>query len=132
MLMLKFIDWLMVLPRELEERVIARMEKLSREKAMPYVTSWELIGLEKGLKRGLARGRAQGLTKGRAEGQAQGLEQGLREAIRIDLELRFGREGKDLLPVLGKVTGVARLRAIKRAVVTAQSVENLKGLLRRQ
>ena len=76
---------------------------------MPYVTSWERFGIEKGLE--------------------QGLEQGLREAIELGLELRFGKEGLRLLPRIRKLKGIARLRGFKRALRTARTVDALKALL---
>jgi hypothetical protein len=106
--LLRFIDWILVLPRELEQNVSARIEKLSREKSMPYVTSWERFGME------------------------QGLEQGLREAVELGLKLRFGKDGLKLLPRVRKLTGVARLRAFKRALLTAKTVDVLKAYLERK
>lgn len=79
---------------------------------MPYVTSWERFGIEKGLE--------------------QGLEQGLREAIELGLELRFGKDGLRLLPRVRKVKGVARLRAFKRALKTARTVDALRAFLEKK
>jgi hypothetical protein len=110
--LLRFIDWILVLPRELEQKVSARIERLSQEKSMPYVTSWERFGIEKGLE--------------------QGLEQGLREAIELGLELRFGKDGLRLLPRVRKVKGVARLRAFKRALKTARTVDALRAFLEKK
>jgi hypothetical protein len=109
--LLRFIDWILVLPPELEQKVSARIEsieRLSQEKSMPYVTSWERLGIEKGL------------------------EQGLREAIVLGLELRFGKGGLKLLPRVRKVKGVARLRAFKRAFRTAKTVDALKAFLEKK
>lgn len=75
---------------------------------MPYVTSWERFGIEKGL------------------------EQGLREAIELALELRFGKEGLRLLPRVRKLAGVARLRTFHRALLTARTVDSLKTLLEKK
>ena len=121
--LLRFIDWILVLPRELEEKVSARIERIerqSREKRMPYVTSWERLGIEKGLE----QGREQGLERG--------LEQGLREAIELGLKLRFGKDGLRLLPRVRKLAGIARLRAFHRALLTASTVSALKARLERK
>jgi hypothetical protein len=105
--LLRSIDWILVLPPEKELKVgvkIERIERLYREKSMPYVTSWERLGIEKGLE--------------------QGLEQGL--------ELRFGKEGLRLLPRIRKLKGIARLRGFKRALRTARTVDALKALLEKK
>jgi hypothetical protein len=125
MQMLRFIDWLIVLPRRLERVADAEIERLCGEKAMPYVTSWERRGIEKGLKRGLRRGLKKGLEKGLEKGR----EQGLVEAISAILEVRFGKAGLELLPRLEEVKGLSRLRALQRAAVDAESLAALAALL---
>ncbi len=44
----RFIDWIMVLPRELEEDYQRELAKFEEERKMQYVTTAERIGLEKG------------------------------------------------------------------------------------
>ena len=52
------IDWLLRLPRELEERLWGAVMELEQEKNMPYVTSVERIGLRRGLDQGRKEGEA--------------------------------------------------------------------------
>jgi len=66
----RFIDWLMRLPEELEDRFWQELEQYEEEKTMPYVTSVERIGMKKGMQQGLQQGMQKGMQEGRQEGQA--------------------------------------------------------------
>jgi hypothetical protein len=57
------IDWLMTLPPELEKQLWTSISELERNIKMPYVTSVERIGIEKGRH----EGRQEGLQEGRQE-----------------------------------------------------------------
>lgn len=58
--LIRFIDWVMMLPVELENKLEYEITQFEEEEKMEYVTSFERIatrrGLEKGLKQGLERG----------------------------------------------------------------------------
>ncbi len=56
----RFIDWLIRLPRELEQNFKREVVKYE-EVHMPYVTSIERLGREEGLEEGLQKGREEGL-----------------------------------------------------------------------
>lgn len=82
--LLRFIDWLIYLPPELERKFEQVLSEYEEKKVMPYITSFERNGMERGLKQGLE----------------QGLEQGERKAAlsmtsRL-LERRFGPLGRKL------------------------------------
>lgn len=46
--LLRLIDWLLALPEELEDHLWREIERIEEERRMPYVTSWERIGQERG------------------------------------------------------------------------------------
>ncbi|MEF8729750.1 MAG: DUF4351 domain-containing protein [Accumulibacter sp.] len=52
------IDWLMRLPTELEQRLLQEVYTLERKVIMPYVTSAERFGIEKGRQEGRQEGEA--------------------------------------------------------------------------
>lgn len=54
----RVIDWMMRLPDELERRFLEAVYELEEAKKMPYVTSAERFGIEKGLQQGLQQGLA--------------------------------------------------------------------------
>lgn len=70
----RFIDWLMTLPPELEEKFKEEIRHIEMELKMPYITSVERDGMERGLQQGLE----------------QGLRQGEETLLRRLLHLRFG------------------------------------------
>ena len=46
---------------------------------MPFITSFERVGLEKGLEQGRQEGRQEGIQKGRQEGRQEGIQKGRQE-----------------------------------------------------
>lgn len=50
----RFIDWVMTLPADLNQRFQTAVEQLEMEMRIPYVTSIERMGIEKGLQQGEA------------------------------------------------------------------------------
>jgi len=57
----RFIDWLMVLPKELDLKFQEDMKTFEEEMNVAYITTAERIGIEKGLEEGLQKGKAQNL-----------------------------------------------------------------------
>ena len=114
--LLRFIDWLVALPDDLEEEFDRRVEPLVKEESMPYVTSWERRAERKGRELGREEGRQEGKEEGKEEGMQIGLRSGLLEAIELALDLRFGKEGLDLMPRVQAVASVETLRELKTAV----------------
>ena len=55
-----FIDWLLVLPEDLEEEFIRELYEFEKEKTMQYVSSIERIGFKKVEQQGLQHGMQQG------------------------------------------------------------------------
>ena len=55
--LLLFLDWLLQLPRELEWKLMGEIAEKTGGKSMPYVTSWERMGIEKGKEEGERIGR---------------------------------------------------------------------------
>jgi hypothetical protein len=69
---------------------------------MPYITSIEQIGIEKGL------------------------QQGLQQAIEVGLELKFGEEGLTLLDHIRPIADVAHLRAILDTIREAATLDEVR------
>ena len=53
-LLFEFIDWIMLLPKNIEQGLWKEIEAIEKEKKMEYITSVERIGIEKGLRKGSA------------------------------------------------------------------------------
>jgi predicted transposase YdaD len=83
---------------ELEQRLLHDVYTLERNVAMPYVTSAERFGIEKGLQQGRQEGRQEGRMEGRQEGRQEGRHEGRQEGrqeeavvfLRRLLARRFG------------------------------------------
>ena len=90
----RFVDWMMALPQELEERLRNDLEQIETELRMPYITSIERLGIEKGRQEGLLEGRQeglqQGLQKGLQDGRQEGWQEGEASIVRLLLGQRFG------------------------------------------
>ena len=104
----------MVLPPEAEEAFFEAVRAYEEEQRMPYTTSFERIGLE--------RGRRQGLE--------QGLEQGLLLGIEQLLLVKFGDAGHDAFEEMKQVRDVAALRAVIRGLGAATSLDEVRALYR--
>ena len=71
---------------------------------MPYITSVERIGIQKGTR------------------------QGLLEGIELGLKLKFGREGLGILPEISALEDVEQLRAILSGLETANTISELRQI----
>ncbi|MDC8759338.1 DUF4351 domain-containing protein [Janthinobacterium fluminis] len=110
----KVIDWMMRLPEPLECAFWRRVEE--RRQSMPYITSFERIGLKLGMEKGLEKGREQGLQEGVRQGQAQLLEQMLQQ--------RFGALPKRVQKRLARGS-TEELLAWSQAFVDATTLEQV-------
>jgi hypothetical protein len=72
---------------------------------MPYITSIERSGIEKGYR------------------------EGLRDAIAAALALKFGPSGKRLMTRVNKIDDVGELRALLKAGVSAESLQEIRDRL---
>ena len=58
--LLKFFDWIIRLPEDLEKRLCEEISNLEEENKMPYVPSWERRAKEEGIKEGIKEGKKEG------------------------------------------------------------------------
>ena len=107
--LLRFVDGVIRLSPEGEQLVY---ETLHREeaKAMPYVTSWERIAMQKGMEQGLQQGL---------------LEEG-RTMILEALEERFGGLVPSLVEGIKEVEDQGTLRKLHRLAVRAESLKEFE------
>jgi hypothetical protein len=62
----RFLDWILVLPDELEQQLQVELDRLEGERNMPYVSRFELKAIEKGRQQGWQEGRQEGRQEGEA------------------------------------------------------------------
>lgn len=105
-----FIDWLMRLPDDLDRDFWQEISRYEEEKKMPYVTSVERIGIQKGIQ--------------------QGRREGLREAIEMGLSLKFGENGLKLMSAIQALEDTDKLNMIKEAVKKTGDLKEIETLMK--
>ncbi|MFL9452237.1 MULTISPECIES: RpnC/YadD family protein [Nostocales] len=98
----QFIDWMMSLPSELEQEFWQEIRTFEESRRMPYITSVERIGIEKGKQSVLIK------------------------AISLGVKLKFGESGQNLLPEIESISDVSLLETILEAIDTACTVKELR------
>jgi hypothetical protein len=81
----RFIDWLMVLPEDLDEQVDDELKQLEGDTKMPYVTGFERRAMKRGEQRGIASVLRRLLTR-RFEKIPEWAEERLENANQDELE----------------------------------------------
>lgn len=99
----RFVDWVMALPGDLEATFRQELEQYEREVQMPYVTSIERMAEQRGIKLGLLEG------------------------IKMDLELKFGNEGLQLLPEISQIQDLEVLRAVYATLKRVNTLSELRS-----
>jgi hypothetical protein len=107
------------LPRQETQEFYNDLQKLEQENIMPFITSIEEIGIEKGMARGLEQGIQQGLHRGQETGKARKA----REAILEVLSARFGAVPDSLSPSLEPLSDPDHLTQLLRLAATCPSLD---------
>ncbi|MDJ0696338.1 hypothetical protein [Mastigocoleus sp. MO_188.B34] len=108
----RFIDWVMKLPKELENSFWDQVTEYEEDKKMPYITSVEQRGIE----------------KGKREGKVEGKKEGILELIEVTLEIKFGAEGLEILPEISQIKDVDVLRAVLNGIKIKNTLEELRKI----
>ena len=109
---LKFVDWVLILPDKLEEECWMELGKYKGEAKMEYITSWERMGHKRGFEEGIEKGleRARKL---------------LLKGLKVQLEVQFGQEGRKLWPEISKLKSPEELSAFQIKLARAKHLEDL-------
>jgi hypothetical protein len=113
MQLFRFLDGLLQLPQGTAEGFEDWLAEYERKKSMPYITSIERSGIE----------------RGRKEGHKEGCEQTFLEAIGTCLDVRFGEEGPGLLERFKLPADIESLRCLHRRVLEAKGLEEAAAVL---
>lgn len=114
----RFIDWVMTLPPELEERFMSDIVAYEARERRPYVSSVERIATRRGVEKGVEIGR----EFGREEGLVEGLAEGMRIMLLDTLESRFGSVPEAFHERLDRIVDQDRLRYLMRQALTADTL----------
>ena len=121
----RFIDWLLVLPEDLENSFEQTLTKYEEEKKMSYITSIERIGIRKGIEQGIQRGIEQGIQRG----IQQGVLQEAQEAVIDILEVRFGEVLPLLVSKIHNIHDTSLLRKLLKQAVLVDSLDEFERML---
>jgi len=109
-----FIDWVMSLPKELSKQFWDNLISYEEEYKMPYVTSVERIGIEKGIQQGIPMGRQQGMLID------------AREMLVEVLNERFGTISANLSKQLESIDSRESLKALLRQSLKIKSLKEFE------
>jgi predicted transposase YdaD len=105
----RFLDWILILPKELEDQLNLDIDEFERSNSMPYITTWERRGIEKGLQQGLQ----------------QGLQDGESNLLIHMLKRRFGQLSDELTSKV-KSLPIPELESLGEAIFDFQSLSDLE------
>lgn len=103
--LLRFIDWVMVLPEDLEQRFTAILEQYEEERKMQYVTSFERIGIKKGT-----------------------LETSREDIVEI-LKARFEFVPDSIITFIDGMEELSALKQLLRKAATVESIDEFQDVL---
>ena len=104
-----FIDWLMILLPELEAQLDAQIAQYEEQQKMPYITSMERRGIEKGIE--------------------QGSLETFKENVITLLEVRLGQLPADLISTIQTLETKEVLRALIREAAITPSIQAFETVL---
>jgi vacuolar-type H+-ATPase subunit F/Vma7 len=104
----RFIDWVMRLPEDLEDRFDEEISRYQEEQQMPYITSIE--------RRAMARGELQGRLET------------AREAVIEVLETRFEVVPQSMVEVINELNDLSVLKSLLRQAATIASLSEFRNL----
>ena len=105
----KFIDWVIRLSATEEIRLWDELQTLEEVNRMPYVTSVERIGMERGLQ--------------------QGAQQGAQQTLLEILDERFGELPDTVSAAIHQIQDLAQLRLLHRQAIRSESLEEFQRAL---
>ncbi len=114
----QFIEWIMVIPEPLEEKLYLEIKKIKGQNKMGYITYVERKALNLGIQKGLKRGMREGKTEGRKEG--------LITAIESVLEVKFGTVEPELSKALSRIKSLKKLEDLLHQAKLAKSADEFK------
>ncbi len=91
---------------------------------MPFITTAERIGIEKGIQQGIQQGFQIGLREGEREG--------LLMAIELGLTIKFPDEGLQVYSDIEQIEDVDVLQAVVEALMAYDDLDSVIAVTRRQ
>jgi hypothetical protein len=112
----RFIEWIMILPDTLEDRLYEEIKQKEGDKAMSYILYAErkgiLKGRQEGIQQGIKQGIEKGIQKGIVKGRQEGQIEGLRKAIELLMNAKFGETENAFRQKLNRIDSLKTLEKI--------------------
>ncbi|GAB1545144.1 hypothetical protein NUACC21_78200 [Scytonema sp. NUACC21] len=108
----RFIDWIMILPKELEAQFWQEFKEFEQERAMSYITTGERIGYE----------------RGKIEGKIEGTLEGEQKLIQRLLQRRLGELPAEVIARV-QTLSVTQLEALAEALLDFTAIKDLLNWL---
>jgi len=114
----RLVDWLMMLPDDLTEQFTENLIAYEEEKKMPYITSAERIGIEKGR------------LEGRGEGRDEGMLFNAREMLLEALDEKFSNDTPaDLKQQIQALNNRIMLKRLLRSTIQSKDISDFRKTL---
>jgi hypothetical protein len=114
----RLVDWLMMLPHDLTKQFTQNLIAYEEEKKMPYVTSAERIGIEKGK------------LEGRSEGLGIGQLNEAREMVLEALDTKFSSNvPTDIRQVIKNLNNRLMLRKLHKSTIQSKDIDDFRKTL---
>jgi predicted transposase/invertase (TIGR01784 family) len=104
-------------------------DSLSAKQGEMVMTLAEKLRKE-GFEKGIQQGVQQGIQQGVQQGIQQGIQQGLIEGIEVAVSLKFAADAFKIVPLIYQIKDTNLLKAVKSAVVTAKSADELIAIIK--
>ncbi len=127
----RMIDWLITLPKELEEKLEQEIFAYEERQPMDLVSRLELRAIQRGEKKGMEKGLEKGLEKGMEKGLEKGLGEGMGQIVTRQLARLFGPLDMRTQARLKKIS-VQQMEELGTALLDLTTVKDLKSWLEQQ
>ena len=110
----RLVDWLMMLPEDMTKKFTQDLIAYEEEKKMPYITSAERIGIE----------------KGRGEGRDEGMIFNAREMVLEALDARFSTDTPaDIKQQIQALNNKIMLKRLHRTAIQSKDIDDFRKAL---
>jgi len=116
--LLRFIDWVLKLPEEVNKELWEEFNNLEEVKKMPYISGYEKLLIEKGVQQGVQQGLQQGLQ--------QGMLKDAQEMVLEAIDARFGMVPGVLEEKVSSLSDRARLKRLLRTIMKAADIKEVE------
>ncbi|MFM6593738.1 MAG: DUF4351 domain-containing protein, partial [Dolichospermum sp.] len=113
----RFIDWVMILPKPLENQLWSEYKQFEQERTMRYITTGERIGYERGIE------------EGRQEGRQEGKKDEATNLLLRILSKRFGKLGDSYIQNINSLN-IEQLEKLGEALLDFTDINDLETWLK--